>query len=121
MRKGTCTVAIVMLSTFTWGELPGEDPRHPPPGDFPTSDIASFHELWWAAQKLEMWCLAMQEQLGWAEVGKLNNIGVFVWSTNSAMNRRVPHGSGSLTMPIDPHVGNGTRYLDAQANVSSTE
>lgn len=120
--SGTCTVAVVMLSFFEWGDLPGEDPRLPPLIDAPDSDLANFHEIWGLARRLEMWCLAMRGQLGWARVGRQGGIGIFLWSTKSQMNRHVPRGIGVRRMEDDDgRAENFTTWLAAHLNVSFAE
>lgn len=101
---GKCTLAIVMLETFPHGSLPGQDPfsRH----DYTDTDLASFQDLWLAADHIELCCLEFQHTPGWALVGERDSIGVFIWTTNSAEDREVPQGAPTL-----PFSSNLTRLL----------
>ena len=65
--SGKCTLAIVMLDTFPAGTLPGQDPldEH----TYTDTDIASFQELWLAADLIETCCLKPQHTPGWALAG----------------------------------------------------
>lgn len=65
---GQCTLAIVMLDFFPEGTLPGEDP--PGPDSYANTDVASFEDLWIAADLIEICCLMMQRIPGWTPVGK---------------------------------------------------
>lgn len=66
--SGKCTLAIVMLETFPRGSLPGQDPfsHH----DYTDTDLASFQDLWLAADYIELCCLEFQHTPGWALVGE---------------------------------------------------
>ena len=111
-----------MLNFFKWGELPGEDPRSPPEIDIPESDLATFHEIWGLARRLEMWCLAMQGRLGWGRMGREGGIGVFLWSTTSQMNQHVPRGVGPRIREDDAgRTENFTTWLATHLNVSRAE
>lgn len=111
-----------MLSFFKWGELPGEDPRHPPPGVIPDTDVTSFREIWAVAQRLELNCLTLLRKPGWGPVGRYRGIGIFIWSASSEMNSHVPQGVGR----ISPWVGadlavNATSPWNSLFNVSSAK
>lgn len=62
---GTCTLAIVMLNFFheKKDKPPGLDGYHSP------RDMATFYELWQAADQLERVCLLHSGQPGWAAEG----------------------------------------------------
>lgn len=111
-----------MLSFFKWGELPGEDPRHPPEGVIPNTDLTSFREIWAVAQRLEMCCLSFRRALGWGPVGRYRSIGVFIWSTSSEMNSHVPRGVGGMGPWIGADLAlNATVPWNLIHNVSSTK
>ena len=65
--SGKCTLAIVMLDTFPAGTLPGQDPIHE--YTYTDTDVASFQDLWLAADLIETCCLKSQHTPGWALVG----------------------------------------------------
>ena len=111
-----------MLSFFKWGELPGEDPRHPPQGVIPDTDLASFREIWAVAQRLEFCCLTMHRTLGWGPIGQYRSIGVFIWSTSSEMNSHVPQGVGEISRSTgDDFAVNATDPWNLLFNISSTK
>lgn len=66
--SGSCTLAIVMLEFFPYGSLPGQDPfsHHV----YTDTDVASFQDLWLAADFIEICCLQSQNRPGWALVGE---------------------------------------------------
>ena len=109
-----------MLSFFKWGDLPGEDPRYPPPGVIPNTDVASFREIWAVAQSLELCCLTLRRSLGWGSIGRYRSIGIFIWSTSSEMNDHVPRGGRGLGpwMGADLAV-NATFQWNSLFNISS--
>lgn len=77
--SGKCTLAIVMLDFFPHGSLPGQDPfGHYVYAD---TDVASFQDLWLAADFVEICCLQSQHIPGWALVGKAFYFIVFdnIW------------------------------------------
>ncbi|KAL6719060.1 hypothetical protein ACLMJK_003295 [Lecanora helva] len=94
---GTCTVAVIMLNFFQ------KDPRQQMPeipGKWHASrDMASFYEIWQAANQLERVCLLHNGQPGWASEGGRGAIGVFMWGTDSDENRRVPQGEKIPALP----------------------
>jgi len=57
-----------MLDFFQSGTLPGEDSFGPHP--YTNTDVASFEDLWLAADRIERCCLVMQRIPGWAPVGR---------------------------------------------------
>lgn len=93
---GKCTLAIVMLEFFPHGSLPGQDPFSP--HIYADTDVASFQDLWLAADFIEICCLQSQHTPGWALVGEHESLGVFVWTTNSAEDREVPKGAPTLSL-----------------------
>lgn len=57
-----------MLDFFPYGSLPGQDPlSHHAYAD---TDLATFEELWLAADFIEICCLQSQHIPGWALVGE---------------------------------------------------
>ena len=67
--SGKCTLAIVMLDFFPHGSLPGQDPLSPQ--IYADTDIASFQDIWLAADLIETCCLQSQHIPGWATVGEV--------------------------------------------------
>lgn len=57
-----------MLDFFPGGTLPGKE--HLGPYTYTNTDVASFQDLWLAADLIEMCCLKRQKIPGWAPVGK---------------------------------------------------
>ena len=66
--SGKCTLAIVMLDTFPAGSLPGQNPFDE--YTYTDTDVASFQDLWLAADMIETCCLKSQHTHGWALVGE---------------------------------------------------
>ena len=59
-----------MLETFEPGTLPGEKPGL----HYLSNDVASFGEIWQAADQSEMECVWRQHALGWFPVGELRTL-----------------------------------------------
>ncbi len=69
--SGKCTLAIVMMETFPYGSLPGQDPfSHHVYAD---TDVASFQDLWLSADFIEICCLQSQHIPGWALAGETSH------------------------------------------------
>ena len=66
--SGKCTLAIVMLEFFPPASLPGQDPFSPQ--IYVDTDVASFQDLWLAADLIETCCLQSQRKPGWALAGE---------------------------------------------------
>ena len=65
--SGTCTLAIVMVDFFPPGSLPGQDPfSH---YEYTDTDVATFQDLWLAADFIETCCLRGEQMPGWALAG----------------------------------------------------
>ena len=91
----TCTIAIVLLSAFAPGELPLPVIQPAPP-----DDITTFGEIsYWGG--IAMQCLPKYEpaptgegkenfgsETGFAVIGRQGGVGIFVWDTDGAFNRR---------------------------------
>lgn len=89
----SCTLAIVMLNYFTLGQLPGN--THFNPKSYDTSTSAG---LFKAAKLVENVCLDPPRRTpGWEPAGAEGNIGVFLWATDSYINREVTGVPGGLT------------------------
>ncbi len=74
-----------MLDWFMIGQLPGKAPFNPRPYDTSTSA-----GLWKAAKFVEFECLAPPRRTpGWEPAGAQGNIGVFLWATESDINKQV--------------------------------
>ena len=57
-----------MMDFFPYGSLPGQDPlSHHVYAD---TDVASFQDLWLAADFIEICCLQSQHTPGWSLVGE---------------------------------------------------
>jgi hypothetical protein len=86
----SCTLAIVMLNWFQLGQLPGY-PRYNP-SSYDTSTSAELHK---AAKFVENECLESPRRTpGWQPAGAHGNIGVFLWATDSDINRHVTGAAG---------------------------
>ena len=57
-----------MLETFPSGSLPGQGSLDP--HIYTDTDVASFQDIWLAADYIETCCLQSQHQPGWALVGE---------------------------------------------------
>ena len=92
MQSASCTVAIAMIDSLAPGDpLPGQ-----PPGPFGSSDVATLRELDDLLGKSFLQCLrhysatqAPDPSLGWSQVGRSGNIGIFYLGTRSVMDRRI--------------------------------
>lgn len=113
------------LNFFGPGELPGIKPWDW--GTKPTSDLASYEDIWHAAQKVEWECVKLAKRSGWQPTGEFyvcfasdlityllscstrtgrhGGIGLFVWSTNSEMNRKIPGSHGPHSLHQSPDLG----------------
>ncbi len=85
--KGTCTVAVVMLEFFAEGgmNLPDQPQYLPVRG----ADLSTWQSVWGGVLRIQQRCGA-QSTMGWETAGFERGIGVFMWSTGSAMDRSVP-------------------------------
>lgn len=61
---GDCVMAVIMLSQFRPGQLPGFEPR-----SVPNMDIASFEDLWFSANEVIFSCFRTGRGPGWHEEG----------------------------------------------------
>ena len=55
-----------MLEAFELGSLPGEKPGL----YYLSEDVASFEEIWLAAEQIERECFSRPRALGWGPVGR---------------------------------------------------
>lgn len=62
---GGCVLSVMMLSEFEPGWLPGLDARFKP-----QVDVASFEDLWFAANEIIYSCMGNAHTLGWHEEGE---------------------------------------------------
>lgn len=86
----SCTLAIVMLDWFRLGQLPGNLRFNPRPYDTSTSA-----GLFKAAKFVENECLDPPRRTpGWESAGAQGNIGVFLWATDSDINRQITERRG---------------------------
>lgn len=67
MMIGNCVMAVIMLSQFWPGQLPGFEPRV-----LPDVDIASFEDLWFSANEVIFSCTSTGRGVGWHEEGNEN-------------------------------------------------
>lgn len=65
-------------------DLPGRIRR-----PFAEYDTATFRSVWTAARSVESDCLFAMKRPGWESVGAKSNVGVFLWATDSEINRQV--------------------------------
>ena len=65
-RKGSCVVAVVMLSDFGRQHLPNA----PGTGPFLRSDIATWNDIYSAAKDLASECVSHLHVVGWTAAGK---------------------------------------------------
>ncbi|MCJ1459265.1 hypothetical protein MMC28_009642 [Mycoblastus sanguinarius] len=84
------------MNFFPTGEVPEAVQSQ---DEYPKTDVASFEEIYVAAQLVECYCLGLHQIPGWASAGAEGGIGVFVWSTESFRNREVPPGIRPLSLP----------------------
>ena len=88
----SCTLVIAMLSTLPPWSLPGhERPRQP----YAPSDTSRFSYLRSISSWVDKTCLEGDKMLGWCATGKNFDIGVFIWSTASAMNKEILSSNSS--------------------------
>ena len=81
---GSCTLVIAMLSTLPPWSLPGKRrPRQP----YAPSDKSRFSYLRSIGSWVDGTCLEGEHMLGWCATGENYDIGVFLWSTSSFMNK----------------------------------
>lgn len=100
----SCTVAIVMLRSFAPGALPGQ-PTPPGGHEYSPWEVGRYSEVWEATKRIVLGCVRPQEQGGWEAVGEGGNLGVFVWSTGSVIDRGIHAAVGTL-----PAAKNGTSW-----------
>ena len=81
---GSCTLVIAMLSTLPPWSLPGERKRRQP---YAPSDKSRFSYLRSVSSWVDGTCLEGEHMLGWCATGENFDIGVFLWSTASLMNK----------------------------------
>lgn len=78
------------LNRFSPGQLPGDSSFHLQP-----YDLSSYTGLWRAAKVVEMGCLQPPRRVpGWAPAGAHGGIGVFLWATESDINRLIDEQPG---------------------------
>lgn len=82
----TCTLVIAMLSTLPPWSLPGQRRRRQPHAP---SDTSRFSYLRSISSWVDGTCLEASQMLGWCATGENYDIGVFIWSTASAMNKEI--------------------------------
>ena len=83
---GSCTLVIAMLSTLPPWSLPGQRRRRQP---YAPSDTSRFSYIRSISSWVDRTCLEEGKQLGWCATGENYDIGVFIWSTASTMNKEV--------------------------------
>ena len=71
-------MAIVVLNFFAPGELPGINPWDW--GTKPTSDLASYKDIWQAAQHVERDCVRTAKKSGWQPAGEFDILFFTQWS-----------------------------------------
>ena len=88
----SCTLVIAMLSTLPPRSLPGQIRRRRP---YAPSDTSTFSYLRSISSWVDRTCVERDEMMGWCATGENYDIGVFVWSTVSPMNRRITSSNNS--------------------------
>lgn len=73
-----------MLNFFPDSSLPRGDV-----GPFKETDVASYEDLYFAAQRLFPDCILKDEAAGFIAVGQSEAIGVFIWATESLENKNL--------------------------------
>lgn len=81
----TCTLTIMLLSSFGPGALPS-------PPSLPVfriqSDTSTYQKIWVAGRRLEYACPDEAGAMGWCAVGDNDALGIFIWATDSDINSR---------------------------------
>ncbi len=85
-----------MLNLFPDRSLPGGDV-----GPFKETDVASYKDLYFAAQRLLRSCISNNEAAGFIAVGRSESIGVFLWATDSLQNQDL-RGSALNSTTLTP-------------------
>lgn len=67
-RKESCTLAIVNLKFFNQKDLPGSEDRNW--DELPSTDLASYEDIWHATQRVEWYCVKVGRQSGWEAAGE---------------------------------------------------
>ena len=88
----SCTLVIAMLSTLPPWSLPGQKRRRQP---YAPSDTSRFSYLRSISSWVDGTCLEDSLMLGWCATGENYDIGVFLWSTASAMNKGITSSNNS--------------------------
>lgn len=111
-----------MLNFFPDKSLPGGDV-----GPTKKTDVASYEDLYFAAQRLFRDCIFKDNAAGFRRVGRSEAIGVFIWATDSLENKNL-RGSAPNSTALTPgtapsKAANTSDLLDGRpptGNVSST-
>lgn len=70
-------------------------------GPFKERDVASYKDLYFAAQRLLRGCIFKDEAAGFIAVGRSESIGVFLWATDSLQNQDI-RGSALNSTTLTP-------------------
>ena len=81
-------VAIVMILNFGRGNFPPEAQPDRPQYVYQPTDMTGFWELWFVGAQAFTDCWKSNEISGWIEVGVHKDIGFFMWTANSDVDRR---------------------------------
>ena len=82
----SCTLVIAMLSTLPPLSLPGQTRRRQP---YAPSDTSRFSYIRSISSWVDRTCIEKSEKLGWCATGENYDIGVFLWSTASIMDKKI--------------------------------
>ena len=98
-----------MLNFFPDGSLPGGEV-----GPFQETDVASYEEIYLAAQSVDQNCILQDHGVGFGAVGRSEAIGVFLWGTDSIENQIIRGSTlnGTAASPgTEPSVTTNTKVL----------
>lgn len=77
-----------MVSHFGVRNFPPEARPYRPGHVHAYTDLASFEELWFGGAQVFTDCWKSKGIPGWVEVGVKEDIGMFMWTANSDVDRR---------------------------------
>ena len=83
-----CTIGIAMIQDVAPDLLPTPVPE-PPPGWWPTNDVANYIELYAGLELVLRSCSESSAPAGWVRAGLYGGIGLFMFATDSIADMRV--------------------------------
>ena len=81
-------MAIVMISEFGPENFPPRAGPDRPGHTWRPTDVTSFRGLWYGGADILAACWKKKGFHGWVEVGEQRDIGLFIWTANSEVDRR---------------------------------